>query len=280
MAANRDNLKSLIRSASEREQFQALHWEGNFDDYLDVVAREPRVVRNSFQRLYDLIISFGMKESSDGKETLRNYTFFSDPLGEGRDAVFGLTRPLMDLVNNLKSAAFGYGVEKRVLLLHGPVGSSKSTIVRQLKRGLEWYSRQKEGAAYSFQWKVAEGELVPCPRNEEPLHLLAPKAREQIVAEVTKGVDLGFQLRVEGELCPFCRHYYAMFLAEAKGDETRVLERIQVRRVIISEKDRAGIGTFQPKDEKNQDSTELTGDINYRKIAQFGSDSDPRAFNF
>src|SRR2546430_11408394 len=32
--------------------------------------------------------------------------------------------------------------------------------------------------------------------------------------------------------------------------------------------------------EKNQDSTELTGDINYRKIAEFGTDSDPRAFNF
>ncbi len=48
----------------------------------------------------------------------------------------------------------------------------------------------------------------------------------------------------------------------------------------VSEQDRVGIGTFQPKDEKNQDSTELTGDINYRKIATFGSDSDPRAFNF
>ena len=48
----------------------------------------------------------------------------------------------------------------------------------------------------------------------------------------------------------------------------------------MSEKDRIGIGTFQPKDEKNQDSTELTGDINYRKIAIYGSDSDARAFNF
>src|SRR5262249_39096878 len=46
------------------------------------------------------------------------------------------------------------------------------------------------------------------------------------------------------------------------------------------ERDRVGIGTFQPKDEKNQDSTELTGDLNYRKIAEYGSDSDPRAFNF
>ena len=62
MAANRDSLKSLIRSASEREHFQALHWEGTFDDYLDVVAKDPKVVRNAFQRLYDLITSFGMKE--------------------------------------------------------------------------------------------------------------------------------------------------------------------------------------------------------------------------
>src|SRR5207253_2270557 len=55
---------------------------------------------------------------------------------------------------------------------------------------------------------------------------------------------------------------------------------IKVYRLMLSEQDRIGIGTFQPKDEKNQDSTELTGDINYRKIAEYGTDSDPRAFNF
>ncbi|MGH7150925.1 MAG: PrkA family serine protein kinase, partial [Planctomycetota bacterium] len=58
------------------------------------------------------------------------------------------------------------------------------------------------------------------------------------------------------------------------------IKHVKVRRLVLSEKDRVGIGTFQPKDEKNQDSTELTGDINYRKIAEYGSDSDPRAFNF
>jgi serine protein kinase len=58
------------------------------------------------------------------------------------------------------------------------------------------------------------------------------------------------------------------------------MQHVRVRRLVLSEQDRVGIGTFQPKDEKNQDSTELTGDINYRKIATFGSDSDPRAFNF
>jgi serine protein kinase len=64
------------------------------------------------------------------------------------------------------------------------------------------------------------------------------------------------------------------------GDWTKMIRHIRVRRLVFSEQDRVGIGTFQPKDEKNQDSTELTGDINYRKIAIYGSDSDPRAFNF
>src|SRR5947209_18898212 len=59
-----------------------------------------------------------------------------------------------------------------------------------------------------------------------------------------------------------------------------MLEEIKVYRLILYEHDRVGIGTFQPKDEKNQDSTELTGDINYRKIAEYGTDSDPRCFNF
>jgi len=69
-------------------------------------------------------------------------------------------------------------------------------------------------------------------------------------------------------------------MTEDKGDWQTVIGHIRVHRLILSEKDRIGIGTFQPKDEKNQDSTELTGDINYRKIAEYGSDSDPRAFNF
>ena len=65
------------------------------------------------------------------------------------------------------------------------------------------------------------------------------------------------------------------------GDwESVVKTTFESKDLILSEQDRIGIGTFQPKDEKNQDSTELTGDINYRKIAEYGSDSDPRAFNF
>ncbi len=91
---------------------------------------------------------------------------------------------------------------------------------------------------------------------------------------------LGYPIEIEGDLCPACRHVYRSLMETYEGDWSKVIDHVRVRRLILSEKDRIGIGTFQPKDEKNQDSTELTGDINYRKIAEYGSDSDPRAFNF
>jgi serine protein kinase len=88
-------------------------------------------------------------------------------------------------------------------------------------------------------------------------------------------------VRVEGDLDPACRYIFQSLMEKYEGDWSKVVaNHIRVRRLILSEQDRVGIGTFQPKDEKNQDSTELTGDINYRKIAEYGSDSDPRAFNF
>ncbi|WP_373683894.1 hypothetical protein, partial [Klebsiella pneumoniae] len=82
-----------------------------------------------------------------------------------------------------------------------------------------------------------------------------------------------YPLELEGDLCPVCRFQMREALARHGGDLAKVLEEeIVVKRLVLSEKDRIGIGTFQPKDEKNQDSTELTGDINYRKVAIYGSD--------
>jgi serine protein kinase len=164
--------------------------------------------------------------------------------------------------------------------LHGPVGSSKSTIARLIKKGLERYSTRDDGALYSLGWKTGDG-IQWCPMNEEPLHLIPTRFRKEILDSLNAGRTAEeYQARVTGELCPFCRYVYTDRLKEYNGDWTRAIEDARVRRLILSEKDRIGIGTFQPKDEKNQDSTELTGDVNYRKIAEYGSDSDPRAFNF
>ncbi len=271
---------SLVAQRQDLEQFRRKNWEGTFEEYLDIVRSEPRSTRNAFERIYDMVLSYGTDTYEEAREKRVRYRFFSDPDDNGKDAVFGLDGPLWTLVNAFKSAAQGYGIEKRVLLLHGPVGSSKSTIARLLKKGLERYSAKDEGALYSLGWAGKEG-VQWCPMNEEPLHIIPERFRKDVLASLNAEVPSGqYRVKITGELCPFCRYVYNELLKQYDGDWTRVVQDVRIKRLLLSEKDRIGIGTFQPKDEKNQDSTELTGDINYRKIAEYGSDSDPRAFNF
>jgi serine protein kinase len=278
--ANR--LLGAIDKVLDKKTYQELHWEGTFEDYLKIVADGPRVLRNAFQRVYDMILTYGFEEYEENREKLVRYHFFKDPMGAGKDSIFGLEDSLMHLINCVKSAAHGYGSERRILLLHGPVGSSKSTIVRLIKKGIESYSRSREGAMYTFAWQDEDDPNVwtDCPMHEEPLRLLPQEARDSILKEINRSYEGSYTLRIEGDLCPACRRTMNELLAKYKGEWKDILKHIRVRRLVLSEKDRVGIGTFQPKDEKNQDSTELTGDINYRKIAEYGSDSDPRAFNF
>ncbi|MCP4805614.1 MAG: serine protein kinase [Proteobacteria bacterium] len=273
------SILGMIATMQDVEEYRALTWEGSFEDYLDLVKDDPSISRNAYQRLYDLIMSFGTEEYTEYKKRIVRYRFFDDPFGGGKDAVFGIDVHLMKLVNVLRAAAMGYGAERRVILLHGPVGSAKSTIARLIKKGLEWYSKQDAGRLYTFSWNDAD-EVIPSPLNEDPLKLIPIDLREQVLNELNKDSNARYPIKLEGDLDPVSRFMYQKIMKEVGGDWTELIMRIRVRRLILSEKDRIGIGTFQPKDEKNQDSTELTGDVNYRKIAEYGSDSDPRAFNF
>ncbi len=284
MATGTD-LIALVAARQDLGQYQKTHWQGSFSEYLDIVRATPDVTRTAYQRLYDMILSFGTEEVEAHKEKQLRYRFFDDPIGGGQDAVFGLDKTLLSLVNVLKSAAHRYGTERRVLLLHGPVGSSKSTIVRLLKKGLEHYSRTDDGALYTFQWREEgpDGSEIwtDCPMHEEPLRLVPPEHRETFLEVLTtEGAASTYGLAIDGDLCPYCRQTFNERMSRRDGDWAKDLADVRVRRLVLSEQDRVGIGTFQPKDEKNQDATELTGDINYRKIAEYGSESDPRAFNF
>jgi predicted Ser/Thr protein kinase/intein/homing endonuclease len=240
-----------LASLHDVQRYREYHWEGSFADYLEIVTKNPKVARSAFQRIYDMIMHFGYTEYTEHKEKLIHYHFFDDPVGNGEDAIYGLDRYLMVLVNIFKSAARRYGTERRIILLHGPVGSSKSTIVRLLKKGLEYYTRLPEGAVYSFGWILEDGSFVPCPLNEEPLKLIPPEVRVKFLERLNEGKSEEEQIWVEGDLCPLCRFYFREFMRKYQGDWQQVVENhIRVRRVIFSEKDRIGIGTFQPKDEK------------------------------
>jgi len=147
-------------------------------------------------------------------------------------------------------------VRKRILLLMGPVGGGKSTIVYLIKRGLEAYSRTEEGAIYAIK---------NCPMHEEPLHLIPQDLRPDVEKE--------FGLYIEGDLCPHCRYM-------VDNQYSGRIEAVPVKRIAFSEKYRVGVGTFTPSDPKSQDISELVGGIDLSTIGEVGVESDPRAYRF
>lgn len=283
-----------IASKFNKEEYASLNQELSFGEYLDLVYKNPLIIRTAYQRLYDMVIEPGTEEIFKLKNKLTHYKFFDDP----EVPIFGLEETLDELVKFFKGAAGGYGTEKRILLLHGPVGSSKSTILRRLKKGLERYSETDAGAWYSFKWKdlptgktgVYTHEENDCPMHEEPLKLIPVTYRKKILVELNDIYrdslsedkrNSAYALTCDGELDPRCRKFMSELRKKYKGDWEQVIEKhIVVVRKVHSEADRMGIATFQPKDEKNQDATELTGDIDFGKIGEYGSDSDARAFSF
>lgn len=283
---NSKTVFDIVQGADFDKEYAELHWEGSFEEYINLLIERPAIARTAFQRAYDMIESYGSEDYTEYKKKITHYKFFDDPIDNGKDAVFGLDIPLMKFVNVMKAGAQKYGPEKRILLLHGPVGSAKSTIARLLKKGIERYSRTPEGALYTYTWKNLKEILkmednFACPIHEEPLHLIPADRRGMVLDKLNQDREHTDRIAIENDLCPACRYVFQELMKYYRGDWAKLINNhITVKRLILSERDRIGIGTFQPKDEKNQDSTELTGDINYRKIAEYGSDSDPRAFNF
>ncbi|HQR41043.1 MAG TPA: serine protein kinase [Gemmatales bacterium] len=283
MTTTARDLLANLRQEQDLNEYRKTHWEGSFEDYLEIVRQRPEVTRSSYQRLYDMIMSHGTEEYYENKDKLFRYKFFTEFAAKHGDSIYGLDKTIAQLVNVFKSAALGYGTERRVILLHGPVGSAKSTIARLLKRGLEEYSRSDGGMLYSFSWKSADGTWAKDPMHGEPLCLIPPEHRASILAKLNaeRTNQDSYAIQIRGDLSPYSRFEFKERLRKYDGDWVKMLqEEVKIYRLLLSEQDRIGIGTFQPKDEKNQDATELTGDINYRKIAEYGSDSDPRAFNF
>jgi serine protein kinase len=233
-----------------RREHEALRWEGSFRDYFELVAHNPRIAQLSHARLNDMVHAAGIERLNEGTQhEVLSYNFFSGEL-------FGIEEPIARIVEYFKSAAQRLEVRKRILLLMGPVGGGKSTIVNMLKRGLEEWTRNEGGAVYAIK---------DCPMHEEPLHLIP----HQLRAEVEKL----YGIYIEGDLCPQCR--YA--LEKTYGGRH---EDVKVHRVAFSEKERVGIGTFSPSDPKSQDITELTGSIDLSTIGEVGVESDPRAYRF
>ncbi|WP_438347248.1 PrkA family serine protein kinase [Paenibacillus sp. FA6] len=234
------------RVAAYRAESDQLEWSGTCKEYIELLRKDPTPAMTAHARVYEMIKSYGVEVVNGHKR----YKFFEQE-------IFGLDSAVEKLVEEyFHSSARRLDVRKRILLLMGPVSGGKSTLVTLLKRGMEKFSKSDRGAVYAIDG---------CPMHEEPLHLIPLELRPEVEKEL--GV------RIEGSLCPSCQ---MRLKTEYDGD----IEKVRVKRVLISEEGRVGIGTFSPSDPKSQDIADLTGSIDFSTITEFGSESDPRAYRF
>jgi serine protein kinase len=232
------------RAARESKQ-----WRGTLLDYLEKVKENPTIAKLSHARLYDIIISAGVRnvlESDDPRtkrlykdDPVRVYNFFADEF-------FGIERTIAQIVRYFHSASLRGEESRQVLYLMGPVGSGKSSLIERIQRGLE----------ESEPIYVVEG----CPMNEEPLHLIPRHLRKEF--EKMLGVQ------IEGDLCPVCRYR----LREELGTQ---YEKVPVVTRNFSKRNRVGIGVVPPVDPNNQDTSVLIGSADISKLDQY-SEGDPR----
>ncbi len=321
-----------IISTSAAEATDAAHTELiNFDEYLTRVYDNPRIVRNSPQRIYDMIAEQGKEAvelrndagekiwelKSDSGDKIFTYNFFTNP-EHGEDSMFGAEQTLHSLVKAFEQAAIGAESFKRIIVLVGPVGTAKSTTARLIKKGLEHYTRQQENALYNLEWhklpeevskklKLGQGEdgqwfdTVIEDHRIDPLALIPDvkgangvNPRQAVFADLnktfaekTEGERAPYQLKMRGELPPksklvyeTLKEYYQDQGLDAAAVDAKVRSHAMARRVVFDEMDRVGVGTYMPKDEKNQDSEELNGGTDFGKLAEYGDETHPFAKHY
>ncbi|MBA3540076.1 MAG: serine protein kinase PrkA [Deltaproteobacteria bacterium] len=272
----------------------------SFAEYLELVVTEPtRQLRSSTQYVVDCFEHYGTSMVKYPWGEVRRFHLFDAPWANGDDRLFGQEHVQNSVFRTLQSFVQD-GRPNKLVLLHGPNGSAKSTFIRCFGRGLEHYSTLEEGALYRFSWifpsqkhtrsgigfggiagdKAIKGTEVmsetfaylpddlidsrlPDELRDHPLLLVPLEEREKLIARVLESSPK--KLNVSdylrlGSLSPKNRVIYDALLASYQGDYVQVLRHIRVERFEISHRYRQGWVTVEPQLSVDASERQVTAD--------------------
>jgi serine protein kinase len=283
-----------------RDEFASTRRVLSFDEWFDLLCRDPTVhARSAAQYLRDALEHFGKRHVRTPRGQVQRYRLF-DCEFDGWHRLVGQE----EAQNELFDAIDGFvrlGRVNKLLLLHGPNGSAKSTMLESLQRALEVYSRTERGAMYRFSWvfptrrqqsggigfdakqtlrdsvggetfaRLAAEEIesrVTDEVKDHPIYLVPINTRRKLLQDVCeRHPDFVISDAIlYGELSHRNRKIFDALLTSYQGDLQRVFQHVQVERFFLSRQYRAGLVTVEPKQTVDARSFPVTGDAAFAHL--------------
>ncbi|MBK9070087.1 MAG: hypothetical protein IPL79_03640 [Myxococcales bacterium] len=288
---------------SMREEFADTRRVLTFAAYLDLASSQPtRHIRDAARYVLDCLDYFGTYEVTTPRGSETRYKLFDAPWdATGEERLVG-QEGVAAAVYRLIASSVRQGNVNNVILLHGPNGSAKSTLIRTIGRAMEHYATLPDGAMYRFSWVFPKTKLgkssigfggaaeleslesfalasddevdarVGDELRDHPLLLLPTAQRRTFMAEALERVGLtGTHLVPDtlehGALSPKNRAIFDALLASYGGDYLRVLRHVRVERFYIDERFRQGYVTVEPQMSVDASERQVTADRSLRRAA-------------
>ena len=280
-----------------KEDFSSNKRVMSFATYLDLVATKPREqLRSSPQYIKDCFDYFGVEEKTYPWGNGKRYKLFDCPWSNGRNKLSGQEH-VQEQIYRAIGNFVREGAANKLILLHGPNGSAKSTIIRCIGRGLQHYSSTPEGAQYRFNWifpsqKTTKSDigfsksesfekgtpkesfanlpddLVDAKLGDEcrdhPVLLIPPKERKRLIASMLGNDpkdDFVLSDYIQyGRLSHRNRAIYEALLTNYHGDYLKVLRHVQIERFYIRQRYREGFVTVEPQLSVDAVERQITAD--------------------
>ena len=291
-----DILKSL--SNRVKQSFDDDRTVLSFADWFDLFLERPqRNLRSAAQYIRDVFDYFGEETRPLATGSIRRFKLFDAPWANGTGRVAGQEQVQNELYRLLTNFV-RQGRVSKLIMMHGPNGSAKTSLIQCIQGGMEHYSRTDVGALYSFAWifpsdKVVKGRLgfgatedgpraqfersyaqlpveqidarLPCELKDHPLFLIPRPERVAVIERLQKEGRLSSDFVVsryllEGDLSPRDRAIYDALLIANDGQHAEVLRHVQVERFYVSRRYGMSVATIEPQMHVDAEARQITAD--------------------
>lgn len=281
----------------------------SFQQYLTLFASDPvRHGRDAARYVRDMFDHFGTRTVARPWGELTRYRLFDlpwepeipsthgyVPARHGRDAALVGHEELQAEIYRVLSNFVREGRANRLMLMHGPNGSAKSTAAACILRALEHYSTIDEGALYRFHWvfpsrktvrgsigfggsqkpSAAEGQSYAHLGEDEidarlvielrdhPLFLIPVPERRALLQQLYEDAgarEVPPDWLSSGKLSHKNQQVYEALLVSNGGSLAEVLRHVQVERYFVSRRYRVGAVTLGPELSVDAGERQITAD--------------------